>query len=298
MKYNAIPRTDIKVSEIGFGCMSLQNNQRENERLIHHAVEMGVNYFDTADIYNGGENETSVGLALKSIRQQVILATKVGNIPKQGGGWQWNASGSYIIQAVDNSLRRLKTDYIDIYQLHGGTIEDDVDDTISAFESLKKQGKIRYYGISSIRPNVISKYVSSSKIVSAMMQYSLLDRRPEENCLSLLKDNGIGVFARGSLAGGLLVNKPPTPYLGYSMQEVAQAAAAVNKISGSERTAAQSAIRFVLANEAVTAVTLGISTHNQLEEAVSIRKSPMLSVEEFDCITRILLPEKYSQHRF
>src|SRR6202034_3432729 len=96
------------------------------------------------------------------------------------------------------------TDYIDLYQLHGGTIDDPIDETIEAFELLQQQGKIRYYGISSIRPNVISEYVQRSNIISVMMQYSLLDRRPEESCLQLLQQNNIGVLARGSVAGGLL----------------------------------------------------------------------------------------------
>ncbi len=94
------------------------------------------------------------------------------------------------------SLKRLNTDRIDVYQLHGGTIEDPIEETISAFEQLVQQGKIRYYGISSIRPNVIREYVLRSNIVSVMMQYSLLDRRPEEECLPLLAQKDIGVLAR------------------------------------------------------------------------------------------------------
>ena len=89
--------------------------------------------------------------------------------------------------AVDQSLKRLQTDYIDLYQLHGGTIEDPIDEMIEAFETLKAAGKIRYYGISSIRPNVIREYVKRSSIVSVMMQYSLLDRRPEEEMLFPVK---------------------------------------------------------------------------------------------------------------
>lgn len=89
-------------------------------------------------------------------------------------------SKAYIKEAVKKSLTRLKTDYIDLYQLHGGTIEDNIDETIEAFEELKQEGVIRYYGISSIRPNVIKEYVKKSNIVSIMMQFSLFDRRPEE----------------------------------------------------------------------------------------------------------------------
>src|SRR5690606_3990438 len=107
--------------------------------------------------------------------------TKVGNrmIPGEDR-WVWDASKTYIMEAVKDSLRRLGTDYIDLYQLHGGTMEDDATETIEAFEALKKEGVIRQYGISSIRPNVIKRFLTNSSAVSVMMQYSLLDRRPEE----------------------------------------------------------------------------------------------------------------------
>src|SRR4030095_2949702 len=147
--------------------------------------------------YNHGLNEVAVGKALASRRRDVIIATKVVNQwRKDGSGWDWNPRKDYILSCADNSLKRLQTDYIDLFQLHGGTIEDNIDETIDAFESLVKAGKIRYYGISSIRPNVIREYVKRSNIVSVMMQYSLLDRRPEEECLQLLHDNHIGVLAR------------------------------------------------------------------------------------------------------
>src|SRR5699024_9731546 len=95
-------------------------------------------------------------------------------------------------------------DYIDIYQLHGGTIDDPIDETIEAFEELVKEGYIRYYGISSIRTNVIKEYIQKSNIINVMMQYSLLDRRPEEEVLDLLNANQISVVTRGSLAKGML----------------------------------------------------------------------------------------------
>ena len=120
--------------------------------------------------------------ALGARRKEVILATKVGNVwDKNGKTWHWNPSKKYILSAVEQSLKRLGTDYIDLYQLHGGTIEDPIDETIDAFETLVASGKIRYYGLSSIRPNVIRAYVKKSNITSVMLQYSLLDRRSEEH---------------------------------------------------------------------------------------------------------------------
>lgn len=197
MQYRSLGKSTLTVSEIGFGCMSLGSDDAANARLIHHACEQGVNFFDTADLYEHGQNETSVGKALQDRRSAVIIATKVGNQWKEdGSGWDWNPKKAYIIAAVEASLQRLQTDYIDLYQLHGGTLDDPIDETIAAFETLQQQGKIRYYGISSIRPNVIREYVQRSHIVSVMMQYSLLDRRPEETCLPLLQENNIGVLAR------------------------------------------------------------------------------------------------------
>ena len=114
-------------------------------------------------------------------RSEVILCTKVGNVwNPEGQGWHWDASKKHILQAVESSLSRLQTDHIDLYLLHGGTIEDPIDETIEAFELPKQQGKIKHYGISSIRPNVIREYVKRPCIVSVMRQYSLLDRRSEE----------------------------------------------------------------------------------------------------------------------
>jgi aryl-alcohol dehydrogenase-like predicted oxidoreductase len=164
-------------------------------------VDLGINYFDTADIYDQGENEITVGRALRDSRSKLFIATKVGNQPRPDGtGWDWNPHKEHILGAAEASLKRLQTDYIDLYQLHGGTLDDPIDETIEAFELLKEQGKIRAYGISSIRPNVIREYVARSNMVSVMMQYSLLDRRPEESCLELLREIGIGVLVRGAVA--------------------------------------------------------------------------------------------------
>lgn len=139
--------------------MSLGDDHSANSKLLHHAYNQGINYFDTADIYQNGFNETTVGKAFKEIRQQIIIATKVGNqLKPDGSGLDWNPTKTHILKSVDESLKRLQTDYIDLYQLHGGTMEDPIDETIEAFEQLKAEGKIRFYGISSIRPAVIHEY--------------------------------------------------------------------------------------------------------------------------------------------
>lgn len=298
MTYKQLGKSELNVSEIAFGCMSLGSNQAANARLLHRALEQGINFFDTADLYDKGANEETVGKAFAGRREQVILATKVGNQWREdGSGWDWNPTKSYILQAVEESLRRLQTDYIDLYQLHGGTLDDPIDDTIEAFELLKEQGKIRHYGISSIRPNVIREYVSRSGIASVMLQYSLLDRRPEESVLELLQEQGIGVLARGSLAQGLLAGKPAKPYLGYTLEEVQQAANAVRKVAGSNRMVAEVAVRYTLHHPAVSAAVLGIRTEEQLEEALLASKSADLTPEEIKALQQIVQANRYEQHR-
>lgn len=298
MKYNKLGKSDLHISEIGFGCMSLGDNTLENTFLVHRALERGINFFDTADLYDHGSNEVQLGQALKGKRDKAIIATKVGNQWRADkSGWDWNPTKAYILQAVEESLRRLDTDYIDLYQLHGGTLEDPIDDTIAAFEQLKQEGKIRYYGISSIRPNVIRTFIERSNIVSVMMQYSLLDRRPEEAALELLKSNDIGVLARGGVAKGLLAGKHPEPYLNHDAAAVAKAALAVADISGQDRSLAQTALRFILAQPAVAAAVVGIRTLQQLEQAAGVSVSPALTSAELDKLRDVIQANKYEQHR-
>lgn len=298
MKYKELGKSGLEVSEISFGCMSLGEDHTANARLLHEALDKGVNLFDTADLYQQGQNEVMVGKAFKGMRDKVLLATKVGNQWRpDGSGWDWNPSKAYILRAVEESLKRLQTDYIDLYQLHGGTIEDPIDETIEAFELLRHQGKIRAYGISSIRPNVIREYVQRSNMVSVMMQYSLLDRRPEESCLGLLQEHEIGVLARGSYAQGLLLGKTPKAYLSYSEAEVAAAAEAVSQATANQRTEAEIAVRFVLHHPAITTAVLGIRTAAQLQDALKVANAAPLLETEVEKLVNALRPNLYEQHR-
>ncbi|WP_143307564.1 aldo/keto reductase [Chitinophaga vietnamensis] len=298
MQYHTLGNTTLKVSEIAYGCMSLSNDDAANARLLHAAIDKGINFFDTADLYDHGHNESSVGKALRQHRADVVIATKVGNQWRaDGSGWDWNPSKAYILSAVEASLQRLGTDYIDLYQLHGGTINDPIDDTIAAFELLVQQGKIRHYGISSIRPNVIREYVKRSHMVSVMMQYSLLDRRPEESALPLLEQHNIGVLARGAVAKGLLAGKPAAPYLDYDADAVSIAAAAIQQLTVPGRNAAQTALRFVLQQAPVTSAVVGIRTHEQLEDAVGATQAPALTSSEMQQLRDVLTPNVYDQHR-
>lgn len=297
MQFLNIGKSDLKVSRIGFGCMSLTGTMKDNEQIVQRALELGVNFFDTADLYEKGENERRIGSLLRSKRDQVIIATKAGNQWRaDGSGWDWNPSKKHILAAADESLRRLQTDYIDLYQLHGGTIDDPIDETIDAFETLKQQGKIRFYGISSIRPNVIREYVKKSAMVSVMMQYSLLDRRPEEECFELLQQHNISVLSRGGVAQGLLAGKPAKPYLGWSAAAVAAAAAATDQVKGAG-TSAQAAIRFVLQHQPVASAVVGIRTLAQLEDIAASLELPLLSSEEMEALAAVTASQFYSEHR-
>ncbi|MBX6352405.1 MAG: aldo/keto reductase [Thermoflavifilum sp.] len=304
MKRNRLGTSDLWVSEIGLGCMSLRHDEQESIRIIHAAIDAGVNFFDTADLYQQGRNEGWVGKALKGKRHEVILATKVGNHWEPGKeGWFWDPSKAYIKEAVKGSLRRLGTDYIDLYQLHGGTIEDPIDETIEAFEELKQEGVIRWYGISSIRPNVIREYVRRSNIVSVMMQYSILDRRPEEEVLDLLHAHGISVIVRGPVAQGLLTDRtwrmdgPPPSYLDYTPEEIRSVTEQLRPLVRPDRTLAQLAIRFVLAHPAVATTVPGASSLEQLQENLGAAHVPPLTQEELAHIRAVSKANIYIQHR-
>ncbi len=278
MYYRKLGKTTLKFSEISLGGMSLPKDQSTCSGIIDYAIDHGINFIDTADLYEKGQNEICIGKALSNKRKDIYLGTKVGNKwNKDGKSWSWDPSKAHIIQAVESSLKRLKTDYIDLYQLHGGTIEDDMDETIEAFEFLVKQGKIRHYGISSIRPNVIKVFIEKSHIQSVMMQYSLLDRRPEEEMLSLLKNTGVSVLARGSMAKGLLINKEVTPYLDHKKNQLS--ALLSNFRSAFGENSQSFALAYVMNSLAIASAVIGISNLNQLKDAFA---AYMLKVNEED----------------
>lgn len=302
MKKNRLGNSDLFVSELGLGCMSLGTNQQKATDIITEALDQGINYLDTADLYDNAENEVIVGKALKGKREDVILATKVGNHLNEDGTWFWDPSKSYIKEQVKKSLQRLQTDYIDLYQLHGGTIEDPIDETIEAFEELKNEGLVRYYGISSIRPNVIREYVKRSSIVSVMMQYSMFDRRPEEEMLDLLEENNISVVTRGALAKGMLSDhaqevvkqKGKDGYLDYSYEELV---AMTNTLSNEINTLSVSALQYVLHQPAVASAVIGASSTKQLLDNVRLKNAAPLSESTYRSLQQISRPTTYQNHR-
>jgi aryl-alcohol dehydrogenase-like predicted oxidoreductase len=303
MKKNTLGKSDLMVSEMGLGCMSLGTDEVHAQKIIEASLEEGVNYFDTADLYDYGVNEEIVGKSLKSVRDQVIIATKVGNRWNESkDGWSWDPSKGYIKEAVKQSLKRLQTDYIDLYQLHGGTIEDNIDEVIEAFEELQREGYVRYYGISSIRPNVIRHYVEKSNIISVMMQYSILDRRPEEEALPLLQKNNISVVTRGSLAKGLLSERAldkitESGYLDYGPDELQSLISSVKEKVAQGRSLTEISLRYNLAHPTVSSVIVGASSVQQVRDNAKAVQSQPLTAEEISLIQSLAKANIYGQHR-
>ncbi|WP_422123458.1 aldo/keto reductase [Planococcus sp. X10-3] len=299
MKRNPLGNSTLEVSEIALGCMSLPNDENEARAIVDSALDGGINYFDTADFYGKGKNEEVVGNAIGNRRHDIILATKVGNEwHRDSDEVQWNPSKAYIKSQVHESLRRLNTDWIDLYQLHGGMITDPSEETIDAFESLKKDGLIREYGISSIRPNVINRYLENSAIASIMMQYSLLDRRPEE-LLDRIGEAGRSVVTRGSFAKGLLTTeglerlKNNDGYMDYSSGELETVLTELMKIEGNLNALA---IHSVLQHKTVASVVAGASSAQQIQETVSAYHTTV-SNDQILAAKQVTKQLKYTQHR-
>lgn len=299
MKKRELGKSGLFISEIGLGTMSLPNDKIEVQNIIDAALHAGINFVDTADLYDGGKNEEFVGHALSGKRDKFVLATKVGNkLNANDNGWTWNPSKKHITEAVKKSLTRLGTDYIDLYQLHGGTMEDDVDETIDAFENLKKEGLIRQYGISSIRPTVIKRFLEKGSAVSVMMQYSLLDRRPEE-WFSLIEDLGASVITRGTVAKGLLTMeglaraKSSTGFADYDASQTMETIQLLDKRTDDLHAAA---IAFVLKEKAVSSAIVGARSGKQLLDSV-IAYEKGYSAEQMEKLTQMVLKHKYNEHR-
>ncbi|WP_121639767.1 aldo/keto reductase [Virgibacillus sp. Bac330] len=302
---NQLGKSSIYISELTLGCMSVGTDLQRAKNIIDYALDNGINHLDTADLYDFGENEKIVGEAIKQKRDQVIITSKVGNhFDKVKQTWFWDPSKKHILNGLKASLQRLQTDYIDFYMLHGGTIEDPIDETIEAFEELKQEGLIRAYGISSIRPNVIKEFVKKSSIDGVMMQYSLFDRRPEEEILDLLLRNQISVLARGPLAKGILTEhgihqidkKGKNGLLGYSKEELHQTYEQLTSINNPAKIN-ELAFQYVLKHPAVASAVFGASSIDQIKESVTkniTHSLPEHIYEKLKVITKALV---YEAHR-
>ncbi|MGX9133773.1 aldo/keto reductase [Rummeliibacillus sp. JY-2-4R] len=299
MKKRQLGSSDLHISEISLGCMSLPTDVHDASYIMDAALDFGINYFDTADLYNHGLNEEMIGKLLKEKRQDIILATKVGNVwDSSADTWHWDASKSHIKKGIKESLRRLETDYVDLYQLHGGTSEDNWDEVIEAFEELKKDGLIREYGISSIRPNVLKRFLPTSHAVSVMMQYSLLDRRPEE-WLDFIGNQGASVVTRGSVAKGLLTDEWQTRlsktngYLTYSQDELKETLSQLFEHTSSIHALA---LKTILRHQTIASAVVGASSKEQLVKTISAYES-IDQIENLEELINTTKRDIYINHR-
>lgn len=269
-----ILKSGIEISELGLGCMSLGTDYKKAQPIIESAIDNGITYFDTADIYDQGVNEEIVGKALKKYqnRDDIVIGTKVGNRLTDDGHMTWDPSKKHIEESVKGSLKRLGLNHLDLYQLHGGTIDDPLDETISAFDELKQEGYIRAYGISSIRPNVIDYYLKNSQIETLMSQFNLIDNRPE-SLINDVHDKQVKILARGPVFKGLLTSKSvdvidekfENGVLDYTQDELGSTIASIKEL---ESNLTALSFKYLTSHDAMGSIIVGASNVEQLEENV------------------------------
>ena len=288
MDYKALGRTGVKVSPLCLGCMNFGWGTEEDESIaiIHRALDAGINFLDTADVYGKGASETIVGRALQGKRDGVFLASKVHGRMGDGPNDQGN-SRLHIIQGCEASLKRLNVDHIDLYQIHRPQASVPIDETLRALDDLVRQGKVRYIGTSTFGAwQLVESLWASDKLglnrfVSEQPPYNLLDRRIERELLPMAQTYGFGVIPWSPLAGGMLTGKYRKGKKGpggsrYESGKFrsgeAVPAAAWKVIEGVRELAAEKscemdafALAWCAANEAVTSPIIGPRTMEQLE---------------------------------
>ncbi|PZV07665.1 MAG: aldo/keto reductase [Leptolyngbya sp.] len=210
MKTRKLGSQGLVVSELGLGCMGMSEfyagrDEQESIATLHRALELGVTFLDTADMYGPFTNEVLVGEAIKDYRDRVILATKFGNVRTEAGGWKGvNGSPEYVRQSCDASLKRLGVEVIDLYYQHRVDPNVPIEDTVGAMAELVKQGKVRYLGLSEAAPATIRRAHAVHPISALQTEYSLWSRDPEDEILPTLRELGIGFVPYSPLGRGFL----------------------------------------------------------------------------------------------
>src|SRR6266550_2337136 len=326
MKYRLLGRTGLKVSELCLGTMTFGENflniavvdQAGANQMVARALDAGINFFDTADVYAYGQSETILGQALKDCgaeRDKVIIATKVrGSMSEaaaQGTGDSNNVglSRQHIFSSVEKSLRRLATDYIDLYQVHGWDILTPVEETLRALEDLVRHGKVRYLGCSNwsarhlMKALVLSQQKDWAGFVSLQAYYSLVGRDLEHELLPLCREENVGVLPWSPLSGGFLSGKyrrdNPAPEgarrTGFQFPPIDEergfdAVEALEKIAKEKNvTVAQVALAWLLAQPGVTSVIIGANKMTQLEDNLKAAALE-LSSEEIETLSATTAP--------
>ncbi len=321
----------MKVSELCLGTMIFGEDsprstpEVEAEKIIHHYLDMGGNHLDTADVYAGGRSEEIVGSAISNRRDQVILATKIrfatGKGPNDEG-----LSRHHIINGVEASLRRLKTDYIDLLYMHCWDPITPIDESLMAVNDLVSQGKIRYIGVSNFKAWHLMKALGISdennwaRFIAAQYQYSLVVRDIESEFIDLCESEGLGITPWGPLGGGFLSGKyssdqrPETREAGRlattpdddeeawnrrATEHNWQILETIEEIMGSHpgSTHPQVALAWLLDQSSVASVILGVRTMEQLQDNLGA-SGLQLSQEELDKLGQISAPREGYPYRF
>ncbi|MEA2225978.1 MAG: hypothetical protein QOE67_1260 [Solirubrobacteraceae bacterium] len=319
IEHRELGSTGVKVSPLCLGAMMFgawgNTDHDDCVRIIHRALDAGINFLDTADVYSRGESEEIVGRALAGGRRDsVVLATKVHGKMHDDDPNQFGNTRRWIVQEVENSLRRLKTDWIDLYQIHRPEIDTDIDETLGALTDLVRAGKVRYIGSSTFPPGQIveAQWVAQrrgrERFVCEQPPYSLLHRAVEAEVLPVCQKHRMGVIPWSPLAGGWLSGKYskdgespgssrraqmlPSRYdmslpANQRKLEAVQALAQLAEQSG--LTLIELALAFVKSHPAVTAPIIGPRTMEQLESQLPALQSA-LDDELLDRIDEIVAP--------
>jgi aryl-alcohol dehydrogenase-like predicted oxidoreductase len=214
MQFRLLGRSGLKVSALGLGCMGMSEfygpgDDKESIATIHRALELGVNFLDTADIYGPYKNEELVGGAIKGRRDQVVLATKFGIVrdPKDPTARGVNGKPNYVRQSCEASLRRLGVETIDLYYQHRVDPNTPIEETVGAMAQLVKEGKVRYLGLSEASPQTLRRAMKVHTITALQTEYSLWSRDPENEILPTCRELGIGFVAYSPLGRGFLTGQ-------------------------------------------------------------------------------------------
>jgi aryl-alcohol dehydrogenase-like predicted oxidoreductase len=213
MEKRTLGKSDLSVSAMGLGCMGMSEfygriDDEEAYKTIDRALDLGINFLDTADMYGRGKNEEFVGRAIRERRREVILATKFGVIRGEDGSFLGrNGRPEYVPAACEASLHRLRVDYIDLYYLHGPDANIPIEETVGAMARLVDRGQVRYLGISNIQPEGIRRAFAVHPIVALQSEYSIWDRAVEAEVIPVCRELGIGFVCYSPLGRGALTGR-------------------------------------------------------------------------------------------